>query len=264
MASRYTARSYNGGAPAAALTGAGAGGARDAGSASGCDSVGPAATRSSQRTSTPRTADADAKRRRTSGGSTAHGQAPPSREGAPAQDTPSTSGVAAPTAAPPAAHAGLTPPHTGAADGARAAVEPLTAEALRERADLVILRDSSGPAASGRPSMAAAVTNELLGLVSEAVTALLAADAAAEQQQLAPQRALREKAVAWVAADVVGALLPTPDAAEKAGKRLLKHVKTVWPTRSATSRRAPRSARRARAMPPRRTLRWSGDRSLRC
>ena len=112
--------------------------------------------------------------------------------------------------------------------------------------------------------MAAAVTNELLGLVSEAMTALLAADAAAEQQQLAPQRALREKAVAWVAADVVGALLPTPDAAEKAGKRLHKHVKTVWPTRSATSIRAPRFARRARAIPPRRTLRWSGDRSLRC
>ena len=152
MASRYTARSYNGGAPAAALAGAGADGARDAGSTSGCGSVGPAATRTSQRTSTPRTADADAKRRRTSGGSTAHDEAPPSREGAPAQDTPSPSGVAAPTAAPPAAHAGLTPPHTGAADGARTAVEPLTAEALRERAGLVILRGSSGPAASGRPS----------------------------------------------------------------------------------------------------------------
>ena len=192
--------------------------------------MGPAPRRSSLRTSTPRTADVDAKRRRTSGGSTAHDETPPSREGSPAQDRPSTSGVTAPTDAPPAAHAELTRPHASATDSARAAVEPLTVDALRERADLVLLRGSRGPAASGRPPLATSVTNELLGLVSEAVTALLAADAAAEQQQLAPQRALREKAVAWVVADAVGASLPTPDAAEKAGKRLLKHIKTVADT----------------------------------
>ena len=186
MASRQTARSYNGGAPAATPAAAGADGARDLGSVSGDDAVGPAPRRSSLRTSTPRTADVDAKRRRTSGGSTAHDETPPSREGSPAQDRPSTSGVTAPTDAPPAAHAELTRPHASATDSARAAVEPLTADALRERADLVLLRGSRGPAASGRPPLATSVTNELLGLVSEAVTALLAADAAAEQQQLAP------------------------------------------------------------------------------
>ena len=124
---------------------------------------------------------------------------------------------------------------------------------LRDRAKLVLAGGGNGPVRSGQRVHNSSVTNGLVADVHAAVESIFVCSSA--QQAMATSAISKNKAHAYLLAEVIGADFPTAEEAEALGKRLGTHAASILRDSAAVKKSAATAERTAK----RKTTAGSGD-----
>ena len=135
-----------------------------------------------------------------------------------------------------AAHADQPLAHAGAESTPESTPVHLSEDDLRERARLVLGSGASVPSVSQQHAVMSAVTNKLVVHVHKAIAHVFALESL--RSRLLDEAVSKNKAFAYLLADVIGAPFPTADGAEAIGKRLGAHAVSVMRDESSLSRAA--------------------------
>ena len=125
------------------------------------------------------------------------------------------------------AHSGHASPAGGTAQELAGDGSTPTATALKSLGLKVVLAAGGVPTASSELKIAQKLSNMLLVRAADAGALMISTHGTQLKQMAALKRAMKEKLIVYIVADSMGADLPTPEDAERRGKRVHERLKSV-------------------------------------